>query len=181
MEGSKDQPTGHHPYAVSEPELDLRRLDQLIRLVETRGLSELILEENGCRYAIRARGAPPSRRGSHDAHDVLMDVPIRHSERADPDAPDRSGWVAVVSPMVGVFYRSPGPGESPFVEVGDPVEEGQTIGIIEAMKVFSEIPSDHAGVVAEIVAADGQLVRADEPLLYLAPPSALDDEGDENE
>lgn len=154
---------------------DLQRLAELIRLVETRGLTELTVEENGYRYTVRGSGSA-----------VASPAPERYDQVQKPRASgtpklDRSTWKAITSPMVGVFYRSPAPGEPPFVEVGDPVEEGQTIGIIEAMKVFSEIPCEVSGVVAEIVVEDGQLVRADEPLMYLAPPSDIPDEGEDHE
>jgi acetyl-CoA carboxylase biotin carboxyl carrier protein len=71
--------------------------------------------------------------------------------------------------MTGVFYRSAGPDAPPFVEPEDLVEEGQAIGIIEAMKVFSEIPADRAGRIVEILAPDGQLVSQDDPLMLLDP------------
>jgi acetyl-CoA carboxylase biotin carboxyl carrier protein len=71
--------------------------------------------------------------------------------------------------MGGVFYRSPSPDTAPYVEVGDRVEVGQTIGIIEAMKVFSEVPSEHAGTVLELAAKNGSLVRQGDPLIYLKP------------
>jgi len=74
--------------------------------------------------------------------------------------------------MVGVFFRAPAPNERPYVEVGDRVEAGQTIGIIEAMKVFSEIPSPHSGIVDEIVVEDRDLVKAGQVLMYLRPPSS---------
>ena len=78
--------------------------------------------------------------------------------------------VAVESPTVGVFYRSASPDSPPLIEVGDRIEDGQVIGMLEAMKVFSEIVSDHAGVVVEIVARNGALVRQGEVLLYLKQP-----------
>jgi acetyl-CoA carboxylase biotin carboxyl carrier protein len=160
-------------------EVDVARLAQLIHMVEKLGLSELIVEQHGCRYAIR--GAP-GRKRDHDA-----DAPAENGAgtAAAPnvgthaeEALERAHWLTISAPMVGVFYRSPAPGEAPYVSVGDRIEPGQTIGIIEAMKVFSEVPSDYEGVVVEIAVEDGQLVRPDEPLIYLAP---LPEHSDENE
>jgi len=75
--------------------------------------------------------------------------------------------IALVSPMVGVFYRSGKPGDSPLVEVGQHVVRDQSIGIIEAMKIFSEIPAEHGGMVVAVPAQDGQLVQAGTPLVIL--------------
>lgn len=73
----------------------------------------------------------------------------------------------VESPMVGVFYRSPSPADPPFVEVGDRVESGQTIGLVEAMKVFNEITAESGGIVAKINVESGQLVETGAPLIML--------------
>jgi len=75
--------------------------------------------------------------------------------------------IALVSPMVGVFYRSGKPGDPPLVEVGQIVQRDQPIGIIEAMKIFSEIPAEHAGIVVSVPAEDGQLVQAGTNLVIL--------------
>ncbi|MEW2385479.1 acetyl-CoA carboxylase biotin carboxyl carrier protein [Micromonospora sp. NPDC047707] len=76
---------------------------------------------------------------------------------------------AVRSPIVGTFYRAPEPGAAPFVAVGDRVHPGQVVGIVEAMKLMNEVTADRAGRVAEIIAADGQPVEYDQPLLALDP------------
>ena len=73
------------------------------------------------------------------------------------------------APLVGTFYRAQSPGAKPFVEVGTRVQRGQTIGIIEAMKVMNEVSSDTAGVVAEILVQNGETVQFDQPLLVIDP------------
>jgi acetyl-CoA carboxylase biotin carboxyl carrier protein len=75
----------------------------------------------------------------------------------------------VAAPMIGTFYSAPSPGEPPFVEIGDAVEIGQTIGIIEAMKIMNEITSDRAGVVAEIFARNSDAVEYGSPLVRIVP------------
>ncbi|WKA04712.1 hypothetical protein VitviT2T_022722 [Vitis vinifera] len=72
-------------------------------------------------------------------------------------------------PMAGTFYRSPGPGEPPFVMVGDKVQKGQVVCIIEAMKLMNEIEADQSGTITEILAEDGKPVSIDRPLLVIAP------------
>ena len=73
----------------------------------------------------------------------------------------------VVAPMVGTFYRAAEPGATPFVEVGDLVEPGQVIGIVEAMKLMNHITAEHAGKVAEVLVGNGEPVEFDQPLIAL--------------
>lgn len=75
----------------------------------------------------------------------------------------------VAAPMIGTYYSAPSPGEPPFVEIGDSVDVGQTIGIIEAMKIMNEITSDRAGVVAEIFARNSEAVEYGSPLIRIIP------------
>lgn len=159
---------------MAELGLELEKITQLIRLVESRGLTELVVEEAGCCIVIRGANyarthRPPATEPTPvetGASIVLPEAPsvTESLERKHPEE-----FLVVRAPMTGVFYRAAGPDSPPFVEVGDYVEVGQTIGIIEAMKVFSEIPSEFSGVVAELVANNNQLVREQEPLLYLRP------------
>ena len=75
----------------------------------------------------------------------------------------------VIAPLVGTFYRASGPGASPFVAEGDVVDEGQTVAIVEAMKLMNEVKADQAGRVAEIVASDGDWVEFEQVLMYVEP------------
>ena len=77
------------------------------------------------------------------------------------------GTMALVAPLVGVFYRSGTPGSKPYVEVGDTVERGQVIGIVEAMKVMNEVTSDYRGVVAEILVENGDAVQYEQRLMLI--------------
>jgi acetyl-CoA carboxylase biotin carboxyl carrier protein len=89
----------------------------------------------------------------------------------EPEVPEDT--VAVRAPLVGTFYVSPSPGAEPFVRVGDEVETGQTLGIVEAMKLMNPIVADSAGVVAEIRVGDAESVEYDQVLLLLRPPGGL--------
>jgi acetyl-CoA carboxylase biotin carboxyl carrier protein len=140
----------------------LEAVRRLLHLADAYGLTELVAEEDGFRVTVR---------GSDQAG-----LPIRStnpSAAAPVEAADSelSRFHPVVSPITGVFYRSPSPDAPPFLEIGDRVEEGQTIGLIEAMKVFSEIPADGSGRVVRVLAQSGKLVNQGDTLMLLDPES----------
>lgn len=97
------------------------------------------------------------------AEEAPVEPPVETSEATAPQG------VFVRSPMVGTFYHSPDPGARPFVGVGDIIQPGQTVGILEAMKMMSPITADVAGRVVEMVVGDAQPVEYDEPLIALEP------------
>jgi acetyl-CoA carboxylase biotin carboxyl carrier protein len=88
-------------------------------------------------------------------------------ERPDPD--ETMGWDAVTAPMAGTFYRSPEPGKPPWVKVGDPVDAGQTVGVIEVMKLFTELKAERAGTVVRIDGEEAALVEYEQPLVWIDP------------
>ena len=153
--------------------MDLRKLKTLIELVESSGIAELEIEEGEERVRItRAVAASPA------ASTVVLpaaSLPVPAQVSAAPvlaAAPPVSAAEAeghqVKSPMVGTFYRAASPGAKPFVEVGDSVQVGDTLCIIEAMKLMNEIESDKAGVIKEILVENGQPVEFGQPLVILA-------------
>jgi acetyl-CoA carboxylase biotin carboxyl carrier protein len=85
------------------------------------------------------------------------------------EAAEMDGRHTVIAPLVGTFYRASQPGAKPFVEEGDVVDEGQTVAIVEAMKLMNQVKADQAGRVAEIVATDGEWVEFEQVLMYLEP------------
>ena len=86
---------------------------------------------------------------------------------ATSTVPATPGTIPVVAPLVGVVYRAPSPGAKPFVEVGDTVERGQTVCIVEAMKVMNEVVSDFRGTVVEILVENGEAVQYEQPLMMI--------------
>jgi acetyl-CoA carboxylase biotin carboxyl carrier protein len=97
-------------------------------------------------------------------------VPVPAAENtAEPAEPERSTMAYVSSPIVGTFYHAPAPGESPFVKVGDLVEAGQQVGIVEAMKLMNAVEADRPGKVMEILVADATGVEFEQRLVALAP------------
>ena len=136
------------------PDEQVKLLRGLAHVVRDESLSELSLEEGGVRFTLKS-AAPGATLG------LATQAPVQGA--ASPD----NGLVPIVSPMVGVFYRSPSPSDPHFVELGDHVTVGQIIGVVEAMKVFNEILSDIEGTVAEIVAENSELVETGAPLVLL--------------
>ena len=146
--------------------MDLRKLKKLIDLVQESGISELEVTEGEEKVKIVKSG------GSSTAYATPLQVVNAAASPAPPAAapaaePEEAQGHAVKSPMVGTFYRSPSPGAKPFVEVGDTVKAGDTICIIEAMKLLNEIECDKDGVVKAILVENGQPVEYGEPLVVL--------------
>jgi len=147
--------------------MDLRKLKKLIDLVEQSGIAELEITEGEERVRI-ARVGPqsPAQIIAHAlpaAHPLVAEQP----GAAPAEAAEHEGHV-VKSPMVGTFYRAPSPGAPTFVDVGSQVKEGETLCIIEAMKLLNEIESDKTGVVKAILVENGQPVEFGEPLFVIA-------------
>src|SRR5947207_8562526 len=146
--------------------MDLRKLKKLIDLVEESGISELEITEGEEKVKIVKGGVV----AMAAAPVVAMQAPAATS--AAPAAPAaepaaQEGHV-VKAPMVGTFYRSPSPDAKVFVEVGQAVKEGDTICIIEAMKLMNEIEADASGSVKAILVENGQPVEYGQPLFILA-------------
>ena len=147
---------------------ELEEIARLLELVESRDLNELIVKDGGRRIHIRGASYTHKMRNMIPT-DILPSVVTQNRGQLPPASVSTlsDNRKVVESPMIGVFYRAAGPDSPSFVDVGDHVTVGQTIGMMEAMKVFSEIPSEVEGIVAEICAENGQLVHTGEPLLYL--------------
>lgn len=148
--------------------MDLRKLKKLIDLVEESGISELELTEDGEKVRI-SRNFTASAPMQHYAPAQYAAAPqaAPAAAAAAPAAPAEEEGHAVKSPMVGTFYRSPSPDAKPFVEVGDTVAVGDTLCIIEAMKLLNEIEADKAGVVKKILVDNGQAIEYGEPLFII--------------
>jgi acetyl-CoA carboxylase biotin carboxyl carrier protein len=154
--------------------MDLRKLKTLIDLVSESGISELEVTEGEGKVRIVKNAAPvymqpaPGYSAPVPAPAAAA-APVAAAADAAPAAsaaPSVQGHV-VTSPMVGTFYRSPSPGADAFVQVGDTVKEGQTVCIIEAMKLLNEIESDKAGVIKEVLVENGQAVEYGQPLFVI--------------
>jgi len=153
--------------------MDLRKLKSLIELVETSGIAELEIQEGEERVRItRATAAvtgvqPVALHTTHHHAAAALQAAAPATGPAAESPPVEPEGHLVKSPMVGTFYRSATPGSKPFVEIGDRVEEGGTLCIIEAMKLMNEIESDKAGVVKAILTENGQPVEFGQPLFVI--------------
>ena len=148
------------------------RVKALAEALEGSEVGELEITEQGTRILIRRRLEPvvmesaPARvvpavragRARRISHDALA-----------PAAPAPDPGVAIVAPLTGVFYSAPSPSSAPFVQVGDTIQAGQIVCIVEAMKVFNEIKAEVSGSVTKMLPKDGQLVQKGDALIRVQP------------
>ncbi len=155
--------------------MDLRKLKTLIELVEQSGIAELEITEGEEKVRI-SRSTPQTQQvlmttQTMPAMTPQMQAAMAPAAAAPVAAPAAAAPVVeghtVKSPMVGTFYRTSAPGADAFVKIGDTVTEGQTLCIIEAMKLLNEIESDKAGVVKSILVENGQPVEYGQPLFII--------------
>ncbi|MFN4359288.1 MAG: acetyl-CoA carboxylase biotin carboxyl carrier protein [Hylemonella sp.] len=156
--------------------MDLRKLKTLIDLVSDSNVSELeITEAEGKVRIVKGGGAmvqgyampAPMAAPMVAAPAAAAAAPAAPAPAAAPAVPAAPSGHAVKSPMVGTFYRSASPGAKPFVEVGQAVKQGETICIIEAMKILNEIEADKTGTITQILCENGQAVEYGQPLLII--------------
>ncbi len=149
--------------------MDLRKLKTLIDLVAESGIAEIEVTEGEDKVRIVKQGVPPM---------SAMPVPVAYAPPAPPGAgpapapapaaaPAEASGHTVKSPMVGTFYRSPGPDAKPFVELGHAVKPGDTLCIIEAMKLLNEIEAEVSGTVRQILVENGQPVEYGQALFVI--------------
>jgi acetyl-CoA carboxylase biotin carboxyl carrier protein len=151
--------------------VDLRKLKKLIDLVQESGIAELEISEGEEKVRISRVGHSAQSMFPMPQAAPMMVAPPAAAGAAAPAvaAPaDKVEGHVVKSPMVGTFYRAPSPGAKVFVEMGDKVEAGDTLCIIEAMKLLNEIEADQGGTVKEIYVENGQPVEYGEPLFLIA-------------
>jgi acetyl-CoA carboxylase biotin carboxyl carrier protein len=155
--------------------MDLRKLKTLIDLVQQSGIAELEITEGEEKVRI-SRGLPAATGPVPQPGTVYMTAPLPQgaAQQAQAAAPAEPAVAAepeghpIKSPMVGTFYRQAAPDAKPFVEIGQAVKAGETVCIIEAMKLLNEIESDRDGVIKEILVENGQPVEFGQPLFLLA-------------
>lgn len=152
--------------------MDIRKVKKLIELLEESNISEIEIQEGeeSVRISRHPNGASwqqqPMPQYAQPNYAPAPSAPAVTPEAESAGASYRGE--AVNSPMVGTFYRSPAPGAKSFVEVGDSVKQGDTVCIIEAMKMMNQIEADRDGVVEAILVEDGEPVEFDQPMIVIA-------------
>ncbi len=145
---------------------DIEKVRELLKSLEASSVEELEIETESLKLRVKFK------RGEATATAVEK-VPATTNVEVvkEPEAEKKpeENYFIVESPMVGTFYRAPAPGAEPFVKEGDYVEKGQTLCIIEALKVMNEIESEVSGIVRKILAENGQPVEYGQPLFYIEP------------
>nr|XP_017223746.1 PREDICTED: biotin carboxyl carrier protein of acetyl-CoA carboxylase 1, chloroplastic-like isoform X1 [Daucus carota subsp. sativus] len=189
----KDVISSSEPNPASEESISefIDQVKNLVKLVDSRDIVELQLKQLGCELTIRKKEALPQPPAPAPAQ-VMMHAPAQppaFQAASPPPAPSgpaassgtppaaappalkpaKSSHPPLKCPMSGTFYRSPAPGEPVFVKVGDKVQKGQVLCIIEAMKLMNEIEADHSGTLTEILVDDGKPVSVDMPLFVIEP------------
>ena len=150
-------------------DVDVSQVRKLVELVEAHNLEELTVEDADLSITVRGHAAAPvfvRTEGQMVAAESVHE-PLEEATYEEIEAPAQfeGNIVDITTSLVGIYYRAPAPDTPPFVEVGDTVEVGSEIGIIEAMKVFSPIPSEVAGVVVDIPAENAKLVQQGDVLV----------------
>ncbi|MBG0756725.1 acetyl-CoA carboxylase biotin carboxyl carrier protein [Vibrio cidicii] len=151
--------------------MDIRKIKKLIELVEESGIAELEISEGEESVRISRHGQMMAAPAPihYAAAPAAAPAPVAAAPVAEaaPAAPAVSSGHKVLSPMVGTFYRSPSPDSKAFIEVGQSVKAGDTLCIVEAMKMMNQIEADKSGVVTAILVEDGQPVEFDQPLVVI--------------
>lgn len=155
--------------------MDIRKIKKLIELVEESGIAELEISEGEESVRISRAPVAPAYPMMQQAYAPMMQQPAPALATAVAPAPEAAVAAApaavsghiVRSPMVGTFYRTPSPDAKAFVEVGQHVNVGDTLCIVEAMKIMNQIEADKAGVVKAVLVENGQPVEFDEPLVVI--------------
>ena len=150
--------------------MDIRKVKKLMELLEESGMSEIEIKEGEESVKISRYGNSPAPAQQPAQSFVQQQIPVSTSPSSQmastTEQPQESGQ-SVTSPMVGTFYSAPSPTAKPFVSIGQKINQGDTVGIIEAMKIMNQIESDQSGTVIEILVKDGEAVEFGQSLIVV--------------
>ncbi len=165
--------------------MDYKQIQDLIKLVKRNSISELEIEQKDFKISIRLEPETKGVQNQYIAQPMMHQQPIATAtpqpqpvatqatasteNNASNATAEDSNLVTIKSPMIGTFYRAAGPDKDPYVSIGDQVEQGQIICMIEAMKLFNEIEAEHSGKIVKILVEDATPVEFDQPLFLIDP------------
>ncbi|CAN5620735.1 acetyl-CoA carboxylase biotin carboxyl carrier protein [soil metagenome] len=153
----------------AQAEDNIQRVRHLVRLMHRFDLSEIVVIDDQAKIRLRRGGSVPGAAPAPVAPVVAAPASTPASPISAPSAVEPASGVFIESPMVGTFYASPAPDAPPFLSVGSTVRPESTVCIIEAMKVFTEIPAGVSGTIVEILVKDKQSVEFGQPLFRVEP------------
>ena len=150
--------------------MDIRKVKKLMELLEESGMAEIEIKEGEESVKISRYGASPAPplmpvQSLVPQQPVSTPAPVATSPVVP--AENQTSDQSIVSPMVGTFYSAPSPTAKPFVTIGQKINQGDTVGIIEAMKIMNQIEADQSGTVTEILIKDGEAVEFGQPLIVI--------------
>jgi len=150
--------------------MDIRKVKKLMELLEESGMAEIEIKEGEESVKISRYGASPAP-SLLPAQSLVPQQPVSTPApvATSPVVPaeNQTSDQSIVSPMVGTFYSAPSPTAKPFVTIGQKINQGDTVGIIEAMKIMNQIEADQSGTVTEILIKDGEAVEFGQPLIVI--------------
>lgn len=157
--------------------MDIKQIQELVKLVNKSNIGELSIEKNDFKITIKQKKQPVQQFMSPVQHQVNQPqqilpsatFPAANVKSNEPANVKADNLLTIKSPMIGTFYRQSGPGKPIFVNVGDEVEQGQVVCIIEAMKLFNEIESEVSGTIVKVLVEDASPVEFDQPLFLVEP------------
>ena len=150
--------------------MDIRKVKKLMELLEESGMSEIEIKEGEESVKISRYGNSPAPAQHPIQSFVQQQAPVSSaptSQTASQNEQPQDTGQSVTSPMVGTFYSAPSPTAKPFVSIGQKINQGDTVGIIEAMKIMNQIESDQSGTVVEILVKDGEAVEFGQSLIVV--------------
>ncbi|MCY7408920.1 MAG: acetyl-CoA carboxylase biotin carboxyl carrier protein [Chitinophagales bacterium] len=162
--------------AAPKPELSLEEIQKLINMLNKSNVSELSIERANAKITLRTHNpyataqlatAPVQQQMISAAASAPKEIAVPKTEA--PAASDDSKYITIKSPMIGTFYRTPSPDKPPFINVGDEITTGTVLCVIEAMKLFNEIESEHKGKIVKILVENAKPVEYDQPLFLIEP------------
>ena len=146
--------------------MDIRKVKKLMELLEESGMSEIEIKEGEESVKISRYGNSPAPSHSFVQQQAPASLPPMAAAPVIADQPSTIGQ-SLTSPMVGTYYSSPSPTAKPFVTIGQHVKQGDTIGIVEAMKIMNQIEAEKSGIVLQILVKDGEAVEFGQPLIIV--------------